>query len=243
LDYLIGLGIFSFLFVYLFKYLNQKRDSHLDRQDLMQSPKTDIKSEVEEFSHFEPVVESPTLPDSLDISTRIGKLLVLKAFYLGRKFSASLNREKAVAMCEKAISDLNDKEQCVDTVLRGLFYRLILAEANRDFQSFSSRQFALDFANEHGLMDVFSDYLKVVEATQTISRAKGMADTGFVSNDGFKERVQETRVIGFDLVSTSYDVAQRAINFEDLTKSEQHFLFEKSLPEIMKFHGVLSPQH
>ncbi len=143
---------------------------------------------------------------------------------------------------ESAISELNTKEQCKDVVLRGLFYRLILAEANRDFQSFDSRQLALDFANKNGLAVVFSDYLKVVEATQTFSRAKGMADTGFVSNNGVKERVEESHVVGFDLVSISYDIAQRAINFEDLTQSEQHFLFEKSLPEIMEHHGVLSYQ-
>lgn len=143
---------------------------------------------------------------------------------------------------ESAISELNTKEQCKDVVLRGLFYRLILAEANRDFQSFDSRQLALDFANKNGLAVVFSDYLKVVEATQTISRAKGMADTGFVSNNGVKERVEESHVVGFDLVSISYDIAQRAINFEDLTQSEQHFLFEKSLPEIMEHHGVISYQ-
>ena len=119
---------------------------------------------------------------------------------------------------------------------------MILAEAERDFGKFKYRADAKSYSENNNLTHIFSDYLKIIDATQTHKHVEGFSTNGYITDEGIKTKVNETVQIGFDIINISYDAAQRSIGFENLSYAEEEFLYHKTLTEIMSHHEISIPR-
>lgn len=169
----------------------------------------------------------------------IHKLLVLKAFYLGRALSDHKDKTWALDVINRAIEQLKglpDRQ----SKIRLLFYLLLKAEANRQSDNVVEiREYAKKVASELG-GEVFHDFISIENATQTLKRAYGL-EKGFIADKGIKNTI-EAKVVGYgyDKHLEYYDAACRAVGIDPnkLSAKGFNFLHKVSLTKMLESHGI-----
>lgn len=170
---------------------------------------------------------------------RINKLLVLKAFYLGRAISEKNDFIWAIQEIDTAISRLellhDDKSR-----LRLIFYVLLKAEARREFDDvLEIRKYAKKISSEI-IEEIYDDYMRIENATQTLKKAYGL-EKGYIADKGIKNSSGSRTVKNRNKITTEYydtACAVIGININELSNKELNFLHNVSLVEMLKYHGL-----
>lgn len=169
----------------------------------------------------------------------IEKLLVLKAFYMGRAISEKKhNISVALDMAETAIRKFAVRKDN-ESKLRLLFYLLLKAEILRETpEVVEIRARAREVSQQIG-GSVFDYFMAVEDNTQSRKKVYAM-HVGVVTDEDMKRTDSYTSSDGFNLWTVRYDAACRALGVDRcrLTENENHFLRDVTLKAMLEKHGV-----
>lgn len=177
------------------------------------------------------------------MSIEVDKLLVLKAFYLGRRLlSNSKSVTDALKMIDAAIESLT-KRDGDDEKLRLLFYILLRCEITRGTdQSIQFRQEAKNISNDIKSRS-YEYYMIIEEATQSTKQVVGFS-AGFIADKGVKEGGVRDFEDEYGNAFQSYvDPASNAlgVDFKYISPKESHFLHDVNLMDMLRHHKVDCP--
>lgn len=167
------------------------------------------------------------------------KLLVLKAFYMGRAIATRpRGKSDAIRMIDTAISQLQNSNDSRSQV-RLLFYLLLKSEALRgDLDIVALRKHAKTIAERIG-GHTYQYFMALEEATQTRKKIYGV-ELGIIADKGIQ--TGEDRMLDSDLSSQEprNDLACRALGVDrtELSTKELHFLHKISLKALLDQHGI-----
>jgi hypothetical protein len=174
------------------------------------------------------------------------KLLVLKAFYLGNRIrEASEFKDAAVIMVNYAILSLQ-KEIGLKNETRKLFYYLILCELLRDNQNvIKYRLIAMNLASTLGKENIYSDYMTIVNATDSKLKVYGI-NKGFFYKQPIASRERSLSgdaVFEWDIDTYWRDPSELpfpaiGINFYDLTESQADYINLGTLKDVMSADNI-----
>ncbi|GBC61281.1 hypothetical protein DENIS_2241 [Desulfonema ishimotonii] len=169
----------------------------------------------------------------------VNKLLVLKAFYLGRALSDHEDKNWAIDVINKAIEQLGE-QPAHQSKVRLLFYLLLKAEINRQSDNvFEIREYAKEVATDLG-GEIFHDFMLIENATQTLKRAYGL-EKGFIADQGVKNNI-EFKVVGFGYKKhiEYYDIACKAVGIDPnkLSDKDFNFLHKVTLTKMLESHCI-----
>ena len=167
----------------------------------------------------------------------IAELIPLKAFYLGLSLRNNAISSKAKDLVDEAIERCGQGE---DFSTKKVFYLLLKCELNRNTDSIvRDREIAKNFCDKSDHSDIFLNYMKIVDATQSVKKVIGggamsmikqgevseYEDAFAISDDGgvFQIRVE--------LPLNSLDLTRN-----DLSEEDKKFLYKSSFSEILDKH-------
>lgn len=169
----------------------------------------------------------------------VNKLLVLKAFYLGRALSDHIDKTWAIDVINRAIEQLSELPDSQSKV-RLLFYLLLKSEINRQSDNvFETREYAKEVATDLG-GEIFHDFMSIENATQTLKAAYGL-EKGFIADRGVKNTITSKEVgFGYNKHIEYYDIACSAVGIDPnkLSDKDFDFLHKVSLTKMLESHGI-----
>lgn len=172
------------------------------------------------------------------------KLLVLKAFYMGRAISEKKKSiSVALDMVETAIrkfAAMNDNE----SKLRLLFYLLLKAEILRETPKVVEiRASAREVSQQIG-GSVFDYFMAVEENTQSRKKVYAM-HVGVITDEDMNRTDNYTPSDGSNVWTVRYAAACKALGVDGyrLTEKENHFLRDVTLKEMLEKHRVEYATH
>ena len=174
------------------------------------------------------------------------KLLVLKAFYLGHRIRDAVDfKDAAITMVNRAISNLEHKHSHKDKI-RKLFCYLILCELLRgDQNAIKYRLIAMNFASAIGKENIYSDYMTIVNATDSKLKVYGI-NKGFFYKQPIASRERSLSgdaVFEWDIDTYWRDPSELpfpaiGINFYDLTESQADYINLGTLKDVMSTGNI-----
>ena len=171
----------------------------------------------------------------MGISTN--NLFLLKAFYLGFRIRESSELvDKALSMVEKAIKHYTSMHYLSNTdKSRLLFYYFVKCEILRREASIGElRSNIKTYAQNIEAVEVFNDYMKVVDSTLVRNKLNDIVEQPRVNTDISLNKnisiIEDYQDFG---PSTEGPFRALQIRRGDLTKKQNHFLNDASLKDIM----------
>ena len=173
------------------------------------------------------------------------KLLVLKAFYLGYEIREQQNNKQKVSeILNTAINfyDDPDKDFSRSKLKRKLFYLLVDCELMRHENIVSElRTKAQEFAHLIKNIEIYLDYMKIVDATTIIHKSPDIVQmpeyTGRTSlQNSFSWRSEKDDGTFYHTGQTPFFTL--GVNIENLSAKQKKFN-KMSLIDVMRHHEIL----
>jgi hypothetical protein len=171
------------------------------------------------------------------------KLLVLKAFYLGRSAESSSVQNECYELVSKALALLlRDPDTSEEMIRRRFFYTLVLAELDRLNDPVPWRRAARQLGLlllEEGAVDPFPYYLEVVRATTGLRSTGDFGDVHRAAQPKIKLSTEVEKTGRFGAYTEVYDFAADALGIKPETRKKFADFFHKTpLVEMLKKHGL-----
>jgi hypothetical protein len=171
------------------------------------------------------------------------KLLVLKAFYLGRSAEDASVQADCKVLSLHALSVLQDApEPSEENLRRRLFYMLLLAELERDADPVPWRREAKQLGErlkQEGLVDPFVYYLEIVRATTGLVSPGNVGDGQRTLTKKIVTAAEVHKVGRFGAYTELCDLAADALGLSmSIRKQFAAFLHKTSLSSLLRQHGI-----
>jgi len=175
---------------------------------------------------------------SMDPVTQM-KLAVLKAYHLGRESVARKNEDVDTQFICSCLEILKQQPDTKNTLLRRIFYTLILSEIHRLSDPGPFRMSAMEIGkqmHEAGIPNPYPVYMKIIDAT---TPALTTGNFGDINTQGV-QKIDETPTYFDSWVNAHipYDAVMMVIELSDNDILQNAPFLRKNLHEVAQMHNL-----